>query len=70
LIKQIAEILSLNHGVIKLWAECVMGKMETCDSCGEKLAEYVLDDRHLCVECYKREEKKAGIEQTITQLAA
>ncbi len=47
-----------------------MDQIERWKSCGEKPAEYVLDDRHMCLECYKREEKKAGTEQPITSLAA
>jgi hypothetical protein len=58
LARKIAEMLSLNHGTMSLEDECVMDKIERCESCGEKPAEYVLDDRHLCVECYKREEKR------------
>ena len=28
---------------------------EECAGCGEKNPEYVLDDRHLCVDCYRAE---------------
>lgn len=28
---------------------------EECAGCGEKNPEYVLDDRHLCFDCYRAE---------------
>ncbi len=36
--------------------------MEKCDSCGDNGAEYMLDDRHLCFDCYKLEKRLAHAE--------
>jgi len=44
--------------------------MQKCESCEDKPAEYNLDDRQLCVECYKREEKKATNKEPVKALAA
>jgi hypothetical protein len=42
-----------------------MEKKQKCESCGVKPAEYVLDDLHLCTDCYRREENKAEAKQSL-----
>ena len=45
-----------------------VSKMEECELCGKKDAEYVLDDRRLCCDCYQREEKLARAREPILSL--
>ncbi|HSV49052.1 MAG TPA: hypothetical protein VLH35_01960 [Candidatus Acidoferrales bacterium] len=47
-----------------------MVKKDVCESCGEKPAEYVLDDLHLCNKCYQREENKAEAKTPVIALTA
>ncbi len=59
-------IRSQLNNIIEYMSE--VSKMEECELCGKKEAEYVLDDRRLCCDCYRREEKLAHTKEPVLSL--